>query len=531
MAFSLAACAPTTALHDDGANKALTSNQDDFAYGILQATIREGLKNITQRYIEPIEMRTLAISGIRGIATIDPSLSLKVRALGTKIELFQDETSLKHFTTPKTNDPTAWAHLASDVVRTARAQSLDMSHSDNERIFEAVFDGMMSNLDIFSRYAGGNEARAHRAQRDGFGGIGINFTKANDGFLVTHISPKSPAHRAGLKPGDLIVQIEGTPITTRSQFGLENLLHGPVGSLISITIERLPSVPGKNVRRISYNLERSHIVPQTVHTSVNHKILTVRITSFNKNTSTSVHSALSAHEADFSNGTLIGVILDLRGNPGGLLSQSINVADFFLKKGTIISTRGRHSDSVHDYQAGSLDLSHGKPLVVLLDGNSASAAEVVASALQDLGRAALIGSTSYGKGTVQTVVRLPNDGEITLTWSRLISPTGYALHDLGVMPSVCATNAVQTVGESLPDAILTPLHIKTQREAMTGWWATGQVFDDQRRKLRDDCPAKIFESTPSSDLLLQLAERVLGDPALYQHAVLKPNAVNTASRQ
>ena len=528
--MGLGACQQTVnsgQLHNT-AQDTLLENDDNFAYGIAQATIREGLKNITARYIEPIGMDVLAISGMQGLATIDPSLHVKFDANKHTVELFLGETSLQQLSTPLGANSTSWAYLTTKVIRAARLHSIDLKNSNSERIFEAVFDGMMSNLDIFSRYAGGEEARTHRAQRDGFGGIGILFNKAQGGILVTHVNAKSPARKAGLKVDDLIVQIEGAPVPLRSKRNVIKVLRGPVGSLVAITVLRQATeendVENAKQRRIDFNLRRTHIVPETVQSEVKDAILTLRISSFNKSTSTSVHSALSAHKADFTDGTLTGVILDLRGNPGGLLSQSVNVADQFLEKGLIISTRGRHNDSIHDYTAGDVDLIQGLPLVVLVDGNSASAAEIVASALQDSGRAALVGSTSYGKGTVQTVVRLPNDGEITLTWSRLISRTGYALHGLGVMPSVCATN------ESNADNILAMKHIKQQQQDMARWWAMGEIFDGQRRNLRKACPSKIFTPTKANDLLIQLAERVINDDEIYQSTLLKPDIVNTALR-
>ena len=136
-------------------------------------------------------------------------------------------------------------------------------------------------------------------------------------------------------------------------------------------------------------------------------------------------------------------MLDLRGNPGGLLKQSIKVADLLLTQGKIISTRGRHADSIHNYEAGGHDLAFGLPVLVLVDGKSASAAEIVAAALQDRDRAVVIGTSSFGKGSVQTVIRLPNDGEITLTWSKLVAPSGYLLHGLGVRPAICTSGGVQ----------------------------------------------------------------------------------------
>lgn len=532
LVVGISACTPSTTLNNPQHENlvAFSPDKNGFAYGTAQATIREGLKNITKRYIDPISMDVLAVSGLKGLATIDPSLFVTYSATTHTLELGMGKSSLKTFLTPAEPNATAWAFLATKVIRTARAHSPDMDSSSSERVFEAVFDGMMSNLDIFSRYAGGEEAHAIRAQRDGFGGIGVSFTITDQGLSVTRVSPKSPANRAGLRIDDVIVEIEGISVLSKSARKLKEILHGPVGSMVAVSVERQPLNDQNPMRHIDYNLRRGHIIPTTVTANQSGNILTLTISSFNKSTTKSLHSALRAREASIGNGTVTGVVLDLRGNPGGLLSQSVNVADLFLKGGRIISTQGRHLDSVHEYTAGGVDLIQGLPLVVLVDGNSASAAEIVASALQDLGRAVVVGTSSYGKGTVQTVVRLPNDGEMTLTWSRLISPSGYALHGLGVMPVVCVTNSGALVGESMPDAILAPLHIQKQREAMNDWWAAGLAFNGQRAKLRDACPSKIFEASKSQDLLKQLAVRVISDPDLYQNSLIDPNQISTASR-
>jgi len=504
-----------------------------FPYAITQATIGEGLRNISTRYIDPISVQTLAISGMRGLATIDPKINVAFDKDRMDIEMIKGGTIVAHLVTPLDNTTEAWASVVTKFIRITRLHSPDTKHSDSERILEAVFDGMMSNLDIFSRYAGREQAKTNRAQRDGFGGIGIRFSIDKNDILITHVTPKSPASNAGLKPGDLIVKVQGFPIHAHSKRNVKKLLHGPVGSLLSLTVERLSSQQNTKLRHIDFNIQRSHIIPETVRAEIKSNILIIHISSFNNNTSTSVHSVLNRHKKKLSNGIIRGIVLDLRGNPGGLLSQSVTVADLFLKKGRIITTHGRHADSVHEYEARGVDLTNGLPLVILIDGNSASAAEIVASALQDLGRAVLIGSESYGKGTVQTVTRLPNDGEMTLTWSRLISPTGYALHGLGVMPAVCITNTglnfEQT--ESISKAILDPTHIKRQQAGMLTWHAKGSIFDGTRKGLRKACPAQVFTKKRSSDLLFKLADRVIKDRVLYRQAILMPAPTNTAFRQ
>jgi len=497
---------------------------DTFQYRAARSTVRAGLKGIAQRYINLVDMDDLALDGLRGLATIDPAFKLNME--DGMIRLNLDETNIADFARPLSRDPADWARLTTKIIRAGRSQSPELQEADNERVYEALFDGMLAGLDIFSRYSGADEARANRARRDGFGGIGIRFTKSENAILVTHVQEDSPAHGVGLRPGDLILKINEDAIGELSLRKTAQRLRGPVGSPLTLSIARLDSDVERPDRHISFKLNRAHIVPETVRASVEDDVLKLTVTGFNKNTSPSMHTILRKNDDAFHSGLLKGVVMDLRGNPGGLLSQSVNVADLFLNRGRIIATRGRHPDSFHDYRAGGADLIDGKPLIILVDGDSASAAEIVASALQDLGRAVVIGSSSYGKGTVQTVIRLPNDGEMTLTWSRLVSSSGYALHGLGVMPTVCATNT--PVGDT--QAILAPQHIDDQRQAMSAWRAAGMIFDGRRPQLRDSCPAKSFQAGKNGDLLMQLANRVIHDPALYRRALMLSEPVNTASR-
>lgn len=520
---------------------------ESFRYDDAFSMIRAGLKGISQRYLDPVKMDELALDGIRGLATIDPSLSLVEN--NSLISLHLGNETIADFPRPLAEDSddeaADWADLTVDIIRAARSTSEELQEADNERTYEAVFDGMLSGLDVFSRYAGAQQASANRARRDGFGGIGVRFAKSEEAIFITHVQKDSPADAVGLHPGDVIAKINAEDVLGLSLRQVADRLRGPVGSALTMSIVRTSTDEAYQDRTISFNLSRAHIVPQTVRSRVEDDMLKITVTSFNKKTAPDVRDALRTYQGAVKSGHIKGLVLDLRGNPGGLLSQSVEVADLFLDQGLIIATRGRHPDSFHDYLATGHDVVNGKPLVVLLDGDSASAAEIVASALQDLGRAVVVGSSSYGKGTVQTVIRLPNSGEMTLTWSRLVSPSGYALHGLGVMPAVCATNAPPieapkgTKGATNTPTrpqdgefsnILAFAHIDSQHTAMTAWRAAGMIFDGRRSSLRNSCPAKIFQPGTNGDLLMKLAAQVIHDPTLYHHALVVPEPISTAFR-
>jgi len=206
---------------------------------------------------------------------------------------------------------------------------------------------------------------------------------------------------------------------------------------------------------------------------------------------------------------LRGIVLDLRGNPGGLLDQAVSLSDVFIARGPIISTVGRHPASHQFFEASGDSMAPQMPIAVLINGGSASSSEIVAAALQDVGRAVVIGSSSFGKGTVQTVLRLPNDGELTLTWAQLVAPSGYFLNDHGVVPTLCTSDladdddSVQiALQRSNPQSSLTPRPRASLDESA---WS----------QLRRSCPARQGDH----EIDIKVAKRLLADPALYSQAV------------
>jgi carboxyl-terminal processing protease len=256
-------------------------------------------------------------------------------------------------------------------------------------------------------------------------------------------------------------------------------------------------------------VKRALIVVPTVSLEYSGPYAHIRIGGFNQKT---VHGLVDALVAAKRRGRrkLRGIVLDLRNNPGGLLDQAVAVVDVFLTSGRIVSTTGRHPDSHQLFDASGRDLAANIPLVVLINGRSASAAEIVAAALQDRGRAVVVGTNSFGKGTVQNITRLPNDGELIITWSRLYAPSGYSLHGRGVLPTVC------TADEELSTAdIMARLRDGRLNSAvLLASWRT--ATDDQTvENLRQSCPGS--ERTPESDL--ELAAKILEDTPLFARAL------------
>ncbi|MEQ8194336.1 MAG: S41 family peptidase [Rhodospirillales bacterium] len=491
-----------------GANTtAPTSSRDTVQRLSAIELFSAGFTQISDKYIETVPLNQLALEGVRGLSAIDPSLT--VLHDGQTIRLLSAEREIARFQTPGNAaalEPSAWAGLTADVLQAARNASASVQREKTEKIYEAVFDGMLSTLDIYSRYAGRKQAERNRDRRDGFGGIGIRFRFKRDEMQVYRVLENTPAERAGLKKGDIITHVGDVPVKGLKARDIVAQLHGPIDSLVTLTVRRADE---KSPR--SFEIKRSLIVPNTVTSSLKDGIAFLRIRSFNH--MTAERTARRVREAqEKTGGRLKGVVLDLRGNPGGLLKQAIRIADLFLKKGSIVSTRGRHQDSYQYYEADTDDIIDGRPLAVLVDGKSASAAEVLAAALQDSGRAVIIGTTSYGKGTVQTVIRLPNNGEMTLTWSRLHSPAGYIFHNLGVLPSVCTSGQDQGAAGSIRAAI--KQHARTLA-ALDTWRRSNGESDEKRNRLREFCPPE----RRRKDIETEVAARLLREPALYARTV------------
>ncbi len=290
---------------------------------------------------------------------------------------------------------------------------------------------MLTSLDPHSNYLNSKNFDDMKVQTRGeFGGLGIEVSMENG--LVKVISPidDTPAARAGLKPGDLITQLDGKPIQGMTLPQAVEKMRGPVNSDVRLTIRRKGRDP------FDVNLTRATIHIQSVKSHmVGDDIGYIRITSFNEQTDVGLNKAMNSLKQQAGN-KLRGVILDLRNNPGGLLDQAVAVSDAFLDQGEIVSTRGRNPDDAQRYDARPGDIAAGLPLAVLINGGSASASEIVAGALKDHHRAILLGTRSFGKGSVQTIIPLPGHGAMRLTTARYYTPSGRSIQAEGIEPDI-----------------------------------------------------------------------------------------------
>ncbi len=476
------------------------------------ALFAEIFGDIQGYYIDPQPLPALAESGLN--------------ALGGSGDIFRVEYNdhiiafrhrgelLGQAARPADDDIDGWGAII--AIGTAKAKSVTpgLATLDDDDIDETMISAMLKHFDRFSRYSEPQSAQAQRDNRDGFGGVGIGIDQSDSLPLVTEVFAGGPAADSGLRVGDHLLTINGKLLQGMTRDAVVDLLRGPISSVVDVAVRREnAAIP------LTFRLTRSLIVPPTVREHLlEGGIIVLQISEFNAETSTTLDAALLEAKRDTAGG-LRGIILDLRGNPGGLLARGggVDAASLFLDHGDIVSTRGRNPGSIQHFVADNHDVTQGLPLVILVNGGSASAAEVLTAALQDQGRAVVVGSASYGKGTVQEVNDLRNGAELTLTWARLYPPDGYLLHGHGVIPQFCTSGTTQGI-----DAIIAQgLHPSDSLQELP----RASLDEAQWSELRQHCPPVVGNNNHD----LELAKRVIKDQISYR-AALRPPATTIARR-
>jgi len=364
-----------------------------------------------------------------------------------------------------------------------RIRSSYVEEVDEEKLIQSAINGMLTSLDPHSNFMAAEEFDNMRVQTRGeFGGLGIEVTQENGFVKVVTPIDDTPAEKAGIQSGDFITQVDGEAMLGMSLNDAVDLMRGPIGSEIVLTIVR----DGVD-EPFDVTIIRDQIKVKAARVRIEGDAIVMRVSGFTEQTYENMKDGI-AKQVEKAGGMnkVTGFILDLRNNPGGLLTQAVLVSDAFLEKGAIVSTRGRNSQDSDRRNAKPGDLTEGKPLVVLINGGSASASEIVAGALQDHHRAVVIGTRSFGKGSVQTIMPLQSGSGIKLTTARYYTPSGRSIQALGVSPDIL-------VEQRLPkkeDEEEAKIRAQRFESDLRGSLENDSLTEDQKKQLEDERKAQ-----------------------------------------
>ncbi|HEX7389343.1 MAG TPA: S41 family peptidase [Acidiphilium sp.] len=463
------------------------------------------LQFMAPRTLAPLGIPRMAVWGLSGITAIDPDLTVQEQS--DRILLYGPNRVIFAIKAPPPTDALAWGNACAAVAAHAFPVSAALRQAGTGGVIRSFFDELFNHFDPYSRYEAPHEAAEDRASLLGRTGLGITLGRNGPAVVVARVAPSSPADQAGIASGMKLLAIDGETTAGLHLTALQTMLDGPAGSPVTLTIRPEKSLPQ------TIQLTRGLVPPQTVFGAMSGDIAVLKVTGFSQDTGEQFAAALGALMAGTP--TPKGIVIDLRGNRGGLLRQSALSVDTLLGHGTIIRTVGRDPAANRLWQAEGGDLARGLPVIVLVDGGTASAAEVFSAALADNDRAVVVGSATLGQGLVQSVTGLPGGGELFVTWSRMIAPRGWPLQGLGVFPQVCVSLGTNSLAAQLAalksgrDMLAKPLaETRSARAPMP----LAEVL-----AIRDSCPASV-----GSNGYFLAAKALIDDPAAYKAALIRP---------
>ena len=474
---------------------------DGFPVALTERVFNHALSTVSQRYLWSVNVPDLVTAMLAEVTNIDPDVRI-TRDSGRMV-VYHHNLMLRSFKTPDTDNIKAWSKLPINALIAARQKSNRLREVSPEEIREKMLAAMLSQLDDFSKL---NPKVKAEEEEITLAETGIRFRKAGRALEVLALVPNSPAETSGLKEGDLITDINGEQISPMNRAMIIERLNGSPQSTIIL------SLAGSDTK-IAFR--REIIPPNNIDVKVEENLLVMTVHDFREKTAERLQKAIIREQA-LPYRIIEGLVLDLRSNSGGLLDEAVAVADLFLNKGVIVYTEGRHSHAQQVYEATEGDISNGMPLAVLIDAKSASAAEIVAAAIQDHGRGVIVGSVSYGKGTVQTVVSLPDDSSMSLTWARFHAPSGYSLHGLGVLPTLCNLYWKDQAPEVAANKINLAFDANETPHDLALWRRIAPDDNIKQKEMRELCPMREeFGTKPD----LAAARKILTTPQYYEPAV------------
>jgi carboxyl-terminal processing protease len=471
--------------------------QSNWNQGLAGSVYADAFAFMAPRTLSIIPIGELTLWGLRGLTALDPSVGPEMDP--RSISLVDREQVVLSMPLPRPDDAAGWGAIAAELCGRAAQLSPAIAEAGTTGIVTSFFDELFNHLDPYSRYVPSAGAGADTATGD----PGLTIAVIRHRAVVETVDPGGPASAAGLAAGDRVFAIDGVPTRGQDAYALNSALAGPPGS--EVTLEVLP----RHQRQQTMSLPRMAVSPPTVFATRQGPMLVIQIAGFEPGTADAVRQALTGALA--AGPAPRGIVLDLRGNRGGLLDQAVAVAGNLLDSGLIGSAVGRDPDANQSWRASNGDLAPGQPVVVLVDGRTASAAEVLAAALADDGRGVVVGSATFGKGLVQAATPLPDGGTLLVTWAQLLAPLGWPLQGLGVMPQICTSGTSDSVEAELEalSAGQQPFGaaIRAARSARPG------ITLDQILQIRQACPAAL-----GSSLDMQAAQFLVTTPTAYAAA-------------
>ncbi len=474
----------------------------DLAAGVFTSA----LSFMAPRTLDPLAPGDLAIWGLHGIAALDPNFATTVK--NGELTLSQSGKILLHVQPAPATDAVGWGRIAANINDAAFTASPTLKRAGQQALVQSFFDEIFNHLDSYSRYVPPTPAEAARDRLAIDASAGINLMRRpkagnGDGVMISDIVPGGPAEAADLRVGDRLIAIDGQSIAGHKLATIRDDLTGEEGQTLTL---RVRGLNGK-LREVVVTL--APVPPETVFASRMGRALLVRVSAFTANTAERLSQALEA-------GLLArpsAVIVDLRGNRGGLVRQAVTSVALFAETGVVASTAGRAPEATHDWRIEGGDLTRGLPVILLVDGNTASAAEIMAASLADLGRGVVVGSATLGKGLVQTLTRLPDGGELFLTWSRVLAPRHWPLQTLGVIPQICTSigeDDIATQLDALADGDFTLPKATLAARATRAPLPAAKALD-----IRAACPA-----AEGTDADLMVARYLATHPDAYAQALI-----------
>ncbi len=463
------------------------------------------------RTVEQVPLSRLTLWGLRSLTALDPRLQLELddRSIRLFAQLDTERREIWQCPLPAASaDAQVWGQVIADALRSGWNASQAVRHVGTQGVIQTFFDEVFNHLDPYSRYATPEQAAVARDERDGQGDLGLRVEARPTGVYVSGVDAGGPAAKAGIRRGDRVLAIDDTAVSASADTATAtSVLTGPGGGDVTLTLR------GPAGRTRSLVLRRVVHIPETVFASRNRDMLVIRVTRFSADTGRRVGEELARALPPAAHRRIRGVVLDLRGNRGGLLDQAVAAAAALMDDGLVAMTVGRDPASnrrlaVVDGQ----DLAAGLPVVVLVDGRTASAAEVLAAGLGDQRRAVVVGSATLGKGLVQTVAPMPDGGELYVSWSQIVAPAGWPLQVLGVLPQVCTSvgqDAARSVLADLSQGVRPPVRALQRHNA-----ARAPLPPAEALEIRSSCPA-----AEGLDFDMVVADRLIRDARAYATAL------------